>query len=41
MAKIKDHNRFLGLATHDQFTQLTIGTNHQESGVVVERVIQV
>jgi len=40
-AKIKDHDRFLGLATHDHFTMLAIGYNHPESGVVIEKYIQI
>jgi hypothetical protein len=27
-AKIKARNVFLGLMTHDEYTQLAIGTNH-------------
>jgi hypothetical protein len=40
-AKIKDHNRFLGLTAFNDYTELAIGTNHPESGVVIEKVIQV
>lgn len=41
MVKIKGHNRFLGLTTNNQYTQLAIGTNHPESGVVIEKVLQI
>ncbi len=40
-AKIKDHERFLGLATHDHYTSLAIGINHPESGVIIQKFIQI
>lgn len=40
-AKIKEHNRFLGLSVNNEFTTLAIGLNHPESGIVIEKVLEI
>ena len=40
-AKIKEHNRFLGLTASNELTELSIGTNHPESGIVIETTIKI
>jgi len=40
-AKIKDHNRFVGLSTKGDSSYLSIGMNHPESGVVINKTIKV
>ena len=41
VAKILDHNRFLGLITHGETTQLAVGMNQDEVGVTITHVVQV
>lgn len=40
-AKIKAHGRFLGLIINGDMSQLVIGTNHDDSGVTVDKVVTV
>ena len=41
VAKILDHNRFLGLVTHDDTTTLAVGMNSEDSGVTIDHIVQV
>lgn len=40
-AKLKEHNRFLALTANNDYTEIVIGTNHPESGIVIDKVLQV
>ena len=40
-AKIKSNNLFLGLITQDSFTELAIGQNHPESGIVITATVDI
>ena len=40
-AKIKAHNRFLGLIINDFTSELVIGTNNDDTGVKVDLVVHI
>ena len=40
-ARIKDHDRFLGLSSHNSSTTLVVGTNDNQTGVTIEHTVHI